>query len=178
MQAAPAGRKEFPMYINFYTLPYQQGICCERCGTYIRNVAEIHFDDGFVLRCGLDCLNKHVLKETNLTDYGKKSLKRYLNSLRKYNECRELWKSCANIGDLIEAHKQNPKTWLFVMWECYGWKAESGEPITQEMFDKEKGWILESFIPYRIQHEQEEMKKKFRNTKYRGEAQKAINSQG
>ncbi len=154
------------MFINFYTLPYKQGICCERCGTYIRNVAEIHFDDGFVLRCGLDCLNKHVLKDTNLTEYGKKQLKKHLKTLEMYDKWRNDW---GRWNTPEESEKDGGFQRIEFPENSGNWRIR-----TQAEFDEQKQFMLTDLIPYRIQHEQDEMKKKFRNTKYHGEVTKKL----
>lgn len=56
------------MWVEYYQLPKNAGICCEHCGTYIRNVFVLHFDDGFSLKCGVECYNK-LIKQSNISQY-------------------------------------------------------------------------------------------------------------
>ena len=148
------------MWFNIYTLPKNEGIRCDHCGTYIRNVAEIHNSDGFVYRVGLDCFRK-LMKKNKFSDLTIRTLNRFKNELVKYEECRCLWERSKTLDDLISENEKHPKTWLFVMWGIYGWKTEKQEEITQAMFDKERKYILESFIPARVAGVKKEMEKKF-----------------
>lgn len=148
------------MWFDFYTLPKDQGICCEHCGTYIRNVVEIHNNDGFVYRVGLDCFKK-LMKENRFNDLAVRTFNRFKRDLQGYDDARRLWESCKTLDDLISAHDKSPETWLFVMWPIYGWKTEKQSEITQEMFDKERNFILTDLILYRVNKIQETIKKKF-----------------
>ena len=65
------------MWVEYYQLPKNAGICCEHCGTYIRNVFVLHFDDGFSLKCGVECYNK-LIKQSNISQYGEKLLKKQI----------------------------------------------------------------------------------------------------
>lgn len=144
------------MWFEFYSLPKNQGICCEHCGTYIRNVCVIHFSDGFTLKCGLDCFNK-LLKQSNLSEYGAKALKRSLKSLKLYDEMRVNWTrwqtpeeaEADGCSQRIE-DPENRGTWRI---------------RTQVEFEEEKAWILTDFIPYRIKSKQAEIEKRFKNAR-------------
>ena len=148
------------MWFNIYTLPKNEGILCDHCGTYIRNVAEIHNSDGFVYRVGLDCF-RNLMKENKFSSLTTRTLNRYKTELKHYDDTRRLWEACKTLDDLISEHAKHPKTWLFVMWEIYGWKTEKQEEITQEVFDKERKYILEIFVPARVEGVKKEMEKKF-----------------
>ena len=151
------------MYFNFYTLDKNQGILCDHCGTYIRNVVEIHIS-GFVYKVGLDCF-KNLQKQNKFGSIPSKELNRYLKSIKEYNIGFEIWKSCETLEQFKLAYENNTKAHVYVMWMIYGWKTEDFKEITQEIFDKERNWMINEFYPYRIQKTQEEMEKKFKNVK-------------
>ena len=151
------------MYINFYILDKNKGIRCDHCGTYIRNVVEIHVD-GFIYKVGLDCF-RNLQKENKFGNIPNRVLNRYLKSIKEYNIGFEIWKSCETLEQFIAACEKNPKALVFVMWKCYGWKTEKFEEITQEMYDNERNYMINEFYPYRIESKQKEMEKKFKNVK-------------
>lgn len=69
---------------------YHQGReVCERCGAYIKHVYVVTFDDGFIVRCGSECV-KRVLKDTNLTDRGAKFLQAQMKRVKMITERAEL----------------------------------------------------------------------------------------
>ena len=152
------------MYFNFYTLDKNQGICCDHCGTYIRNVVEIHIGD-FVYKVGLDCF-RNLQKENKFGNIPNKVLNKYLKTIKEYNVGFEIWKSCKTLEEFIAADEKNPKAYTFVMWKCYGWKTGDFEEITQEIYDKERNYMINTFYPNRIQRKQEEMEKEFKNVKF------------
>ena len=151
------------MYFNFYTLDKNKGICCDHCGTYIRNVVEIHVG-GFVYKVGLDCF-RNLQKENKFGNIPNKVLNQYLKSIKEYNIGFEIWKSCETLEQFIAACEKNPKALVFVRWKCYGWKTEKFEEITQEIYDNERNYMINEFYPYRIESKQKEMEKKFKNVK-------------
>ena len=123
-------------------------------------MVEIHNSDGFVYKIGLGCFKK-LLKENQFSQLSAKVFNKYLNTLKKYNEGLKMWESCETLPELIEAYEKKPKTWIFVMWSCYGWKTDEFKEITPEMFNKERNYMLNEFYPYRIKSVQAEMQKKF-----------------
>lgn len=152
------------MWFDIYSLPKNEGIRCEHCGTYIRNVVEIHNNDGFVYRVGLDCF-RTLMKENQFDSLSVRAFNKFKNQLQHYHESRRLWESCKNLDDLISAHEKNPSVWLFVMWPMYGWKTEEFKDITQEHFDRERDFILNDLLPCRLESTRREIEKKFNRVK-------------
>jgi hypothetical protein len=143
------------MKIDFYTLPKGHGIQCEHCGTYIVNVYQITFNDGFILRCGSECFKK-LQKQTNLNDYGIKTLNKLLKKLQGYEKMIKQWENW-NTPEEAEEDK------------CYqrieDKKAGCWRIRTQEEFEKEKEILLTFYIPSWIKQTQKEIKDKFKNVK-------------
>lgn len=158
------------MWFNIYTLPKNQGICCEHCGTYIRNVVEIHNSDGFVYSVGLDCF-RNLMKENRFSTLAIRTFNKFKNQLQHYDESRRLWESCQTLDDLISAYEKNPDVWLFVMWPIYGWKTEKQEDITQEQFSKERDFILNKLLPCRVESVRRDIQKKFAHVNLKIERQ-------
>ena len=143
------------MNVDFYTLPKDQGISCEYCGTYIRNVFVIKFDDGFVLNCGSECFKK-LEKQTNLSEYGTKALNKLLKSLKDYDKTIQNWEKW-NTPEEAEVDK------CFQRIED---KKENRWRIrTQKEFEKEKELMLTFYIPARIEKIQKEIVERFKNVK-------------
>ena len=142
------------MWIDCYTLPKNQGIRCEHCGTYIRNVFVFHFDDGFSLKCGVDCFNK-IVKKTNLSQYGAKALKKQADRIKSFNDMREKWTRWQTPeeaeADGCFQRIEDPDKPGF-------WRVR-----TQSEFEEEKNFILNDLIPYRISEIQKETKARFKN---------------
>lgn len=140
------------MKIDFYTLPKDQGILCEHCGTYIRNVFVIKFNDGFVLKCGSECFKK-IQKQTNISEYGIKLLTKLLNKLKDYDKTIQNWESWQTPEDAEEdkcfQRIEDSRTWRI---------------RTQEEFDKEKNLMI-TYISARIKQIQQEIEEKFKNIK-------------
>lgn len=144
------------MWVESYSLPKNQGITCEHCGTYICNVFVIHFDDGFSLKCGVECFNK-LMKTSNLSQYGAKLLRKQIKRLKDYDEMRVKWEGwqtpeeadADGSGPRIE-DPEKPGFWRL---------------MTQKEFDEHKAFILTDLIPYRVALVQEEIKKQFKNVR-------------
>lgn len=67
------------MKIKFYT--DEKGTTCDKCGQGIKNIYVIE-DNGISLQVGTECINKVC----NVSDYGKKIIKKYHNRVKQYEK--------------------------------------------------------------------------------------------
>lgn len=148
------------MWVDCYTLPKDQGICCEHCGTYIRNVFVLHFDDGFSLKCGVECFNK-LMKKTNLTEHGARLLKKQADRINAYNKTRDNWTRWqtpeeAESDGCFQRIEDPDKPGL--------WRIR-----TQAEFEEERAFMLNDLIPYRVSEIQAEIKARFKNVRVKAD---------
>ena len=141
------------MWVEYYQLPKNAGICCDHCGTYIRNVFVLHFVDGVCLKCGVECYNK-LIKQSNISQYGEKLLKKQIKRLKLYDEMRSNW---TRWNTPEEAESDG----------CFQRIEDPEKPgfyriRTQAEFEAEKAFMLNDLIPYRINLVQSEIKAKFK----------------
>jgi hypothetical protein len=71
--------------INFSSVGHKQGCSCDRCGQYIQNIYTVLFTDGVSMHYGIDCFEK-LCKTGKLSEYGRKTLKQAVKSLKTWHE--------------------------------------------------------------------------------------------
>lgn len=57
--------------IRFDSVDRKDGLVCDRCGAYIRNIYTGTYSDGLVARYGMECFKK-LFDAGKLTDFGRK----------------------------------------------------------------------------------------------------------
>jgi len=70
IKSAPTGIKS----VNFFR--DGAGRCCDRCGTFIKNVALVTFKDGTAQSYGSECINKILSSDNSLVALWKKNARR------------------------------------------------------------------------------------------------------
>ena len=70
------------MIITFTKYDKKQGITCDNCGRYIENVYQIEIDNK-IWNVGSECFKK-LEEKTDLSQFGKKWLKKEINKMLKY----------------------------------------------------------------------------------------------
>lgn len=88
--------------IRFDSVDRKDGLVCDRCGAYIRNIYTVTYSDGLVARYGMECFKK-LFDAGNLTDFGRKLMMKALKRLKEAYETREKWLS---VNTLEEARKR------------------------------------------------------------------------
>ena len=136
--------------ISFNQYSKDDGMICDKCGAYIRNVYTVKYSNGYIAHYGIDCFSK-LRKQANLTSFANKLLSKTLKSIKYYCSIIDLWKT---INTEEEADNQNLLS-TFKTYEC--WEGRT--------FEEYKKWQLEEFLLYRLQEEQKTLKK-FRNINF------------
>lgn len=130
--------------IQFNSVSQNEGCTCDRCGQYIKNIWTVTYKDGVVMNFGIDCFEK--LNKETLNAYGMKQMKLALKKIQNWSEQLQHWTDGEFTEDNCEAWKCEQADWN----DSY-WKGKS--------FDEYKAWMIEEFIPYRIQKAQEQVDK-------------------
>ena len=128
--------------IYFNTVQVQEGCTCDRCGQWIKNVWTVEFVEDLTMHYGIDCFEK-LLKSGNLTDYGKKLMKKALKGMKRTYAAME------KAADL----KEEDDIW---------WQAQQRDKLSAwngESYESYKQWLLSSFYPYHIERYQKEIEK-------------------
>lgn len=141
------------MRMDFYTLPKDQGIICDECGTYIRNIYSITLNDGYNFKVGSECFKK-LEKRTNLSEYGTKALNKLLKLLNDYDKSIKDWEKW-NTPEEAEIDKCFQRIEDKNCWRIR----------TQKEFEKEKDLMLTFYILARIEQTQKQIEEKFKNIK-------------
>lgn len=98
------------------------GCLCDRCGQYIQNIWTVSYSDGLVCHFGIDCFEK-LTKESKLTSYGERELKKAMKSIEKHREMFEREKSLTAATDVAWQSEQmewnKEHYWHGRPWEEY-----------------------------------------------------------
>ncbi len=120
--------------IRFDSVGKKEGLVCDRCGTYIRNIYTVTYSDGFVARYGIECFKK-LFDAGKLTDFGRKLMMKALKRLKEAYETREKWLS---VNSLEEAEKKNLDVYLFKNYEA--WEGHTFEEYRDYWTSEEMGY--------------------------------------
>ena len=120
--------------IRFDTIGKKDGLICDRCGAYIRNIYTVTYSDGLIARYGMECFKK-LFDAGKLTDFGRKLMMKALKRLKETYETREKWLS---INSLEEAEKKNLDVYPFKNYEA--WKGYTFEEYRDYWTSEEMGY--------------------------------------
>ena len=120
--------------IRFDSVGKKEGLVCDRCGTYIRNIYTVTYSDGFVARYGIECFKK-LFDAGKLTDFGRKLMMKALKRLKEAYETREKWLS---VNTLKEAKEKNLLTQPFESYEA--WEGHTFEEYKDFWVNEERGF--------------------------------------
>ena len=101
--------------IRFDSVDRKDGLVCDRCGAYIRNIYTVTYSDGLVARYGMECFKK-LFDAGKLTDFGRKLMMKALKRLKEAYETREKWLS---VNTLEEAEKKNLDVYPFKNYDAW-----------------------------------------------------------
>lgn len=138
--------------IMFARVGKQEGCLCDRCGQYIRNIWTVNYADGVTMNFGIDCFEA-LAKESALTTYGIKTLKKALKRIADYQDLLDAEKAKTEETDLRYQETQI----------TYEWKDKDywfGKPWAE--YHK---WMIDVFYPMRIADAQKEIAR-FRNVNF------------
>lgn len=135
--------------IRFNSVSRQEGCTCDRCGQYLQNIWTVEFEEGLTMHYGIDCFSK-IKKQSNLSDYGKKTLNKIMKSIQGYEEMLAKY----NNGEFTE---ENDQCWIN---EKASWERPDGRNSYWKDCDyKEFRQDRIEFFEYRISAEQKELEK-------------------
>lgn len=120
--------------IRFDSVDRKDGLVCDRCGAYIRNIYTVTYSDGLVARYGMECFKK-LFDAGNLTDFGRKLMMKALKRLKEAYETREKWLS---VNTLEEAEKNHLNVFPFKNYEA--WKGHTFEEYKDFWINEENGY--------------------------------------
>lgn len=66
--------------IRFDSVDRKDGLVCDRCGAYIRNIYTVTYSDGLVAQYGMECFKK-LFDAGKLTDFGRKLMMKALKRI-------------------------------------------------------------------------------------------------
>ena len=129
--------------IKFDKVGKMEGCTCDRCGQYIQNIWTVTYTDDVIMHFGIDCFEK-LNKESKLNAYGMKIMKKALKSIQEWSEILNKWEN----GEITE--------------ESELWKNKQADWIKEDywygrQFEEYKEWMINEFIPVRIQNAQKEI---------------------
>lgn len=110
--------------IDFCRVGEQEGCLCDRCGQYIKNIWTVQYADGITARFGIDCFEA-LNKESGLSNFGRKELKKALKRIQEHREMFEAEKAKREETDIRWQNIQNPPAyeskdyWYGRPWEEY-----------------------------------------------------------
>jgi hypothetical protein len=130
--------------IHFNRVGQNEGCCCDKCGQYIRNIWTVEYTDGIKLNFGIDCFEKMTKEKLNA--YSMKQMKAALKRIQNWSEQLQKWQS-GEITEEDESWKNEQADWNK---DSY-WYGRS--------FNEYKDWMINEFIPYRLENAQKEFKK-------------------
>ena len=125
--------------IRFDYVDRKDGLICDRCGAYIRNIYTVTYSDGLVARYGMECFKK-LFDAGKLTDFGRKLMMKALKRLKEAYETREKWLS---VNTLEEAEKNHLNVFPFKNYEA--WKGHTFEEYKDFWVNEEKGFTASEF---------------------------------
>ena len=102
--------------IRFDFVDRKDGLVCDRCGAYIRNIYTVTYSDGLVARYGIECFKK-LFDAGKLTDFGRKLMMKALKRLKEAYETREKWLSVNTLEEAKE--KKLLHTQVFETYEAW-----------------------------------------------------------
>ena len=120
--------------IRFDSVSKKEGLICDRCGAYIRNIYTGTYSDGLVARYGIECFKK-LFDAGKITDFGRKLMMKALKRLKEAYETREKWLS---VNTLEEAEKKNLDVYPFKNYDA--WKGCTFEEYKDFWVNEERGY--------------------------------------
>lgn len=132
--------------INFYKVGKTEGCLCDRCGQYIRNIWDVQYVDGVTARFGIDCFEQ-LNKESGLTSFGQKELKKALKSIEQHRELYEAEKAKTEETDIAWQNIQHP------------WDYESKDYWYGKKWEEYHEWRLNEFFKARFEEDQRRIDK-------------------
>ena len=120
--------------IRFDSVDRKDGLVCDRCGAYIRNIYTVTYSDGLVARYGMECFKK-LFDAGKLTDFGRKLMMKALKRLKEAYETREKWLS---VDSLEEAKEKGLDVQPFETYEA--WKEHTFEEYRDFWVNEERGY--------------------------------------
>lgn len=119
--------------IDFYRVGAEDGCLCDRCGQYIRNIWVVQYADGITARFGIDCFET-LNKESGLTSFGQKELKKTLKRIQEHRDWYESEKAKTEETDTAWQELQQHHEWQSdSYWRGRPWK-EYHEWMLNEFF--------------------------------------------
>lgn len=132
--------------IRFNRTGKEDGCLCDKCGQYIRNIWTVDYTDGVTLRFGIDCYEK-LNKESGLTTYGQKLLKKATKRIEDYTKMFEAEKALTEETDIHYQNLQNP------------WDYESKDYWYGKPWEDYHEWMLNEWFPARFADADKEIAK-------------------
>lgn len=127
--------------VDFHKVGKQEGCLCDRCGQYIQNIWTVQYSDGITARFGVDCFEK-LNKESGLTAFGQKELKKALKKIQDHRELYEAEKAKTEETDIRWQNIQNPSEW------------ESKDYWYGRPWEEYHNWMLTEFFKIRFEEDQ------------------------
>lgn len=129
--------------MTFEHVGKDEGVLCDRCGQYIRNIYTVYYSDGYVMHCGVECFKK--LRESGrLSDYGMKVLMKIAKKIKQYSEELAMWKT------LTEEEAEEKKL-LYPLHYYEAWQGKT--------FEEYKEWNINKWYPARFAECEKELAK-------------------
>lgn len=129
----------------------EQGCICDRCGQWLKNIWTVKFDDGITAHFGIDCYEQ-MCKDSRLTEYGMKLMKKATKKLSEWYERMEEEKALTEATDTAYQNEQRPYNsdgyWYGKPWEEY------------------HEWVLSKWYPARIADCEKDLAK-FKNVNFK-----------
>lgn len=131
--------------ITFNRVEKDDGVICDRCGQYIRNIWTVEYTDGVIMHFGIECFEK-LSKET-LTTMGMKTMKKALKKLQNWTDKLDAWER----GEITADNDDSWKYEQSDLCKDHYWHGRS--------FDEYREWMIKEFIPKRLEEAQVEIKR-------------------
>lgn len=128
--------------IMFYKTGKSDGCICDRCGQYIMNVWAVDYADGVSAKFGIDCFEA-LNKESGLSKFGERELKKTLKNIEKHRELFEKEKALTEETDIAYQNIQHP------------WDYEDKDYWYGRPWGEYHEWRLNEFWGMRFQEDQE-----------------------
>ena len=132
--------------IRFSSVGRNEGCTCDRCGQYIRNIWTVDYAEGFSVNYGIDCWEK-VYKGGKLSQYGEKEMRKIMKAIADYEKMLATYKSGEMTAETDGGYKS-------AQMDCFRDGYWYGRP-----YEEYKAWMIDEFIPARIESKQDELKK-------------------
>lgn len=130
--------------IMFSRVGNDEGCLCDRCGQYIKNIWTVDYADGVRANFGIDCF-EILNKESGLTAFGQKELKRALKKIQEHRDMYEAEKAKTEETDIAYQNMQIE----------YDWKDRDywfGKP-----WKEYHEWMLNEFWKTRFEEDQKQI---------------------